>query len=69
MRSLISSAVSDVQERGGPLVEPPAIKGFGAVVLEQVMAEYFAVHPKIEFASSGVCYELKGPLQAVTKLH
>ena len=57
------------QERGGPLVEPPAIKGFGAVVLEQVMAEYFAVHPKIEFASSGVCYELKGPLQAVTKLH
>ena len=57
------------QERGGPLVEPPAIKGFGAVVLEQVMAEYFAVPPKIEFASSGVCYELKGPLQAVTKLH
>ena len=57
------------QERGGPLVEPPAIKGFGAVVLEQVMAEYFAVPPKIEFASSGVWYELKGPLQAVTKLH
>ena len=57
------------QERGGPLVEPPAIKGFGAVVLEQVMAEYFAVPPKIEFASIGVWYELKGPLQAVTKLH
>ncbi len=57
------------QERGGPLVKPPAIKGFGAVVLEQVMAEYFAVPPKIEFASSGVCYELNGPLQAVTKLH
>ena len=56
------------QERGGPLVEPPTIKGFGAVVLEQVMAEYFAVPPKIEFASSGVWYELKGPLQAVTTL-
>ena len=54
------------QERGGPLVEPPTIKGFGAVVLEQVMAEYFAVPPKIEFAPGGVCYELKGSLDAVS---
>ena len=54
------------QERGGPLVAPPAIKGFGAVVLEQVMAEYFAVPPKIEFAPGGVCYELKGSLAAVS---
>ena len=53
------------QERGGPPVEPPTIKGFGAVVLEQVMAEYFAVPPKIEFAPNGVCYELKGSLEAV----
>ena len=58
------------QEFGGPPVEPPTTKGFGAVVLEQVMAEYFAVPPKIEFAPSGVCYELKGPVEAVVmKLH
>jgi hypothetical protein len=51
-------------------VEPPTIKGFGAVILEQVMAEYFDVPPKIEFVPSGVCYELKGPVEAVTmKLH
>jgi hypothetical protein len=30
------------------------------------MAEYFDVPPKIEFAPSGVCYELKGSLEAVT---
>jgi two-component sensor histidine kinase len=58
------------QEQNGPAVEPPTIKGFGAVVLEQVMAEYFDVPPKIEFAPSGVCYELKGSVEAVTmKLH
>jgi PAS domain S-box-containing protein len=54
------------QEREGPPVEQPTIKGFGAVVLEQVMAEYFAVPPKIEFAPGGVCYELKGSLDAVS---
>ncbi len=58
------------QEKNGPPVEPPTIKGFGAVVLEQVMAEYFEVPPKIEFAPSGVFYELKGSLEAVAmKLH
>ena len=58
------------QEQDGPPVEPPTIKGFGAVVLEQVMSEYFDVAPKIEFAPSGVCYELKGSLEAVTmRLH
>ena len=58
------------QESGGPPVEPPTTKGFGAVVLEQVMAEYFDVPPKIEFVPSGVCYELKGPVEALTmKLH
>lgn len=58
------------QERGGPPVAPPTGKGFGAIVLEQVMAGYFAVPPRIEFAPSGICYELKGSLEAVTmRLH
>jgi hypothetical protein len=30
-----------------------------------VMAEYFEVPPKIDFAPSGVSYELKGLLEAV----
>ena len=63
-----SASVGRKGNGADPSSEPPAIKGFGAVVL-RVMAEDLAVRPKIEFASSGVCYELKGPLQAVTKLH
>jgi two-component system CheB/CheR fusion protein len=58
------------QESGGPPVEHPTSKGFGAVVLEQVMAEYFDVPPKIEFVPSGVCYELNGTLEGITmRLH
>ena len=48
------------QERGGPPVSPPTQKGFGSTVLEQVMAEYFDVPPRIEFASAGVSYEIIG---------
>jgi PAS domain S-box-containing protein len=55
------------QERGGPAVSPPAKKGFGSAVLEQVMAEYFDVPPIIEFASGGVCYELSGLLESVSE--
>ena len=66
----IANSASVGRSGADHLVEPPTIKGFGAVVLEQVMAEYFAVAPKIEFAPSGVCYELKGPVEPVVmKLH
>jgi PAS domain S-box-containing protein len=53
------------QERGGPEVMPPARKGFGSAVLEQVMAEYFDTPPQIEYASDGVRYELTGSLDAI----
>ena len=53
------------QERGGPPVSPPTQKGFGSAVLEQVMAEYFDVPPRIEFASAGVSYEIIGLLSSV----
>ena len=53
------------QERGGPQVVPPARKGFGSAVLEQVMAEYLDTPPQIEFAREGVRYELTGPLDAI----
>jgi PAS domain S-box-containing protein len=55
------------QERGGPPVSPPAHKGFGSVVLEQVMAGYFEVPPLVDFAVDGVSYELKGSLEGLSE--
>jgi PAS domain S-box-containing protein len=54
------------QERGGPPVHPPIAKGFGRVVLEQVMAEFFVAAPKIEFFPGGVIYGLSGSLATIT---
>jgi PAS domain S-box-containing protein len=53
------------QERGGPAVSQPRQRGFGSAVLEQVMAEYFEVPPRIDFAVGGLSYELDGSLDAV----
>jgi PAS domain S-box-containing protein len=55
------------QERGGPPVSPPAHKGFGSVVLEQVMAGYFDVPPHVDFAVDGVSYELNGSLEGLSE--
>ena len=54
------------QEQGGPTVTPPTAKGFGRVVLEQVMAEFFDPPPQIEFSPTGVSYGLSGSLDAIT---
>ena len=54
------------QERNGPPVDQPTRRGFGSAVLEQVMAEYFDLTPRIEFAADGVRYELSGSLEAIT---
>ena len=53
------------EERGGPPVCEPERRGFGSVVLEQVMAEYFDTPPRIEFTPSGVRYELNGSLESL----
>jgi PAS domain S-box-containing protein len=55
------------QERGGPPVSPPTHKGFGSVVLEQVMAGYFDVPPRIDFAVDGASYELSGSLEGLSE--
>jgi hypothetical protein len=44
----------------------PKQKGFGSAVLEQVMAEYFETPPTIEFAATGVRYEVSGSLDGLT---
>lgn len=51
------------REQGGPEVTAPQRKGFGSTVLEHVMAEYF--ESRIDFAPSGVVYELKGPFDGI----
>lgn len=53
------------QERGGPAVSQPTHRGFGSAVLEQAMAEYFEVPPRIDFAVGGLSYELSASLDAV----
>jgi PAS domain S-box-containing protein len=53
------------EEQGGPPVRPPGQRGFGSVVLEQVMAEYFEEPPRIDFASSGIRYSLTGSLDSI----
>jgi PAS domain S-box-containing protein len=52
------------QERKGPTVSTPAQRGFGSAVLEQVMGEYFDA-PRIDFATEGVSYELRGTLDTL----
>jgi PAS domain S-box-containing protein len=53
------------QELGGPPVVAPKHTGFGSVVLNQVMAEYFDAPPHVEFAPGGVIYEVSGSLDAL----
>jgi len=54
------------EERGGPSVAAPIRKGFGSVVLEQVMAEYCEEQPKVDFDQYGITYALICSLSAVT---
>ena len=42
------------------------IPGFGSTVLEKVMAEYFETPPTMNFAESGVVYELTGTLGSIS---
>jgi PAS domain S-box-containing protein len=53
------------EERGGPAVSVPDRKGFGSAVLEYVMAEYFNVPPRIEFAPTGLTFEASGSIDAL----
>jgi hypothetical protein len=65
MRNGTSEFTFHWQEHDGPPVTPPARKGFGSTVLEQVMAEYAHTPPRIDFARSGVIYQVRGPLEAL----
>jgi two-component system, chemotaxis family, CheB/CheR fusion protein len=51
------------QERGGPAIIKPAQKGFGSTVLEQVMAQYADLQPRLDFARNGLTYCVNGRLE------
>jgi len=53
------------KESDGPPVTAPKRIGFGNVVLEQVMGEYFYAPPRLEFAPEGVRYELNGSVDGM----
>jgi two-component sensor histidine kinase len=54
------------EERGGPSIAAPARKGFGSVVLEQLMAEYCDDQPTLNFDRRGMTYAVICSLSAVT---
>ncbi len=51
-------------ENGGPPVSPPARKGFGSVILQQV-AQQFASSVAADYAAEGFSYRLSIPLSAI----
>ena len=53
------------QERDGLPVAAPARKGFGSVVLEQLMVAYYDQQPQVEFNEHGLTYSLICSLDAV----
>ena len=54
-------------EQGGPKVEPPAIKGFGHVVIERVVGQALSANVDYEFAPEGVRWSIAMPLEFVVR--
>jgi two-component sensor histidine kinase len=44
----------DWEESGGPLVTPPAQRGFGSRLLEEIVAHDLGGHTKLNYDASGV---------------
>ncbi len=53
------------RERGGPPVQPPTRRGFGASITDQVVALEFGTKPLHEYAADGVRYEFTTALSKV----
>lgn len=49
-------------ERGGPVVTPPAARGFGSRLLERGVAQDLGGEVELEFAPAGVRYRVHAPL-------
>jgi PAS domain S-box-containing protein len=55
------------EERGGPKVEPPSIKGFGHVVIERVVGQALSAKVEYQFAPQGVQWSISMPLEFVVR--
>jgi PAS domain S-box-containing protein len=55
------------QERGGPAVVPPTIKGFGHVVIERVAAQALNASVVYEFPREGVRWSIAIPMDFVVR--
>jgi PAS domain S-box-containing protein len=55
------------EEQGGPKVVPPAIKGFGHVVIERVVGQALSASVDYEFAPEGVRWSIAMPLEFVVR--
>jgi two-component sensor histidine kinase len=55
------------EERGGPKVEPPAIKGFGHVVIERVAGQALNASVSYDFPPEGVRWSIAMPLEFVVR--
>ncbi len=57
------------RERGGPAVTAPAVKGFGHVVIERVVAQALNASVTYEFPREGVCWSIGIPSEFVVRFH
>jgi two-component sensor histidine kinase len=53
------------EEQGGPPVTPPARKGFGSVLIEQVVPAELRGEAQIAYAPTGVVYRIDAPLHTL----
>lgn len=54
------------EERGGPPVTPPARRGFGSVLIEQVLSAELRGEAELIYASDGIRYRIAAPISALT---
>ena len=55
------------RERGGPLVNPRRISGFGSIVLERLTAAGLNASSTLSFDPEGVTWRLIAPLMEIVK--
>ena len=53
------------RENGGPVVEQPRRRGFGSIVLEEMICESFGSNPGLDFAPSGLVWSMLIPPHAL----
>ena len=54
------------QERDGPVIPPPARKGFGSALLETALPAGSRGGPRLSFDPQGLTYEADIPMVAIT---